>query len=1223
MSLPTNAIASQEGVTISTAISATNSLTAPSSNRTSHRDPLKAHDNSVECNQSGQLLSPLYNTLNWMVKRIPKTGQATILAVLLFLLLQLAGIYIFTRGFLLTRLAIEEKSQCGILPTGVNATTSVHSTGCWQPRSFKRAVVVIIDALRFDFAAFDRTRPRTEYYRNKLPVIDEAIRNRPGQAALFEFVADPPTTTLQRLKALTTGTLPTFVDAGSNFAGSAITEDNWLAQANSNGLRIWQIGDDTWGSIYPENVLNKTNPYPSFNVRDLHTVDNGILSHLPEAFGDKRDEWDILITHYLGVDHCGHLYSASHPAMEDKLLQMNNMLEKLIQQLDNDTVLLVFGDHGMDTKGDHGGDSEIEVQAALFMYGGREFMPKDRRHLNKVLNRLAEYEPDDPSMRAFINRSDVGFHRTVPQIDLVPTISFLLGIPIPYSNLGMVIPELFLAAMNDYDGQHHHLPLDEHINSSGTRLASATRLNAQQVFRYMEKYTSRQPSGEMAEGLKLFRKKFVEAEDMYERYIANNHHSTFSTNESKSNEMDDAQAYEVFLAYAHFLRASLSFCRRIWAQFDTVLMNTGIAILLAICLCMWRITRRTTPLSRVTVISWYKGALAGVVITILAQRIRLALVICNMLGMHTLQQLDQTLVAMVTGFLISFLVNSYREPIVFDYTTTTESVDVSTKSIWYRVTTLLPSFDEGFGWLILVGAQCMMFASNSLTVFEDRIDLALLQTYGIVSIIRAIARYRICCIHNKHNVNDQRQLLRTTWRRWVISASLFMLLTRLSGGTTICREEQGKDCVPNFYTGSGAWASDATLVQLVASAIITPWLIRRALMNTQSFHGVARLWIDWGLRLALLLSAGYWILDQSHSTPIATHGSDTPNVVVAEHNGLYGDASTSDSGEEGMMHILKRTTARFGYGTSLIIGLIGWRSNPLCLAIGKPSQSTNDHDNNHNNNNNTTSTRAILGIDNAYGAPYLVLLTVMYAALSQTQQPSGGLSFAIGICHLITTIELFAAQSTVQRMTQPRSPPASSLGQAVILAIMAQHYYFATGHQATLASIQWRTSFIGLKDINWIVSPLLIIVNTFGSHILFSMAIPLLVLWRLSARKSIGNPASEQVLLQQQYDQASSSVYSSSRIWSRICRIAFAWSLVWTISAVAICMWCVNFRRHLMVWKVWAPRFMLGTVATLINQLVLVVVTLWFGVARTVDAVDNALNRPLEDEFDNDDNKET
>ena len=51
-----------------------------------------------------------------------------------------------------------------------------------------------------------------------------------GHGRLFEFLADPPTTTMQRLKGLTTGSLPTFIDLSSNFGSYAITEDNIIEQ---------------------------------------------------------------------------------------------------------------------------------------------------------------------------------------------------------------------------------------------------------------------------------------------------------------------------------------------------------------------------------------------------------------------------------------------------------------------------------------------------------------------------------------------------------------------------------------------------------------------------------------------------------------------------------------------------------------------------------------------------------------------------------------------------------------------------------------------------------------------------------------------------------------------------------------------------------------------------------------------------------------------------------
>lgn len=40
----------------------------------------------------------------------------------------------------------------------------------------------------------------------------------------------------------------------------------------------------------------------------------------------------------------------------------------VMETLDDDTVLFVMGDHGMTRTGDHGGDSDDEVHAALFVY---------------------------------------------------------------------------------------------------------------------------------------------------------------------------------------------------------------------------------------------------------------------------------------------------------------------------------------------------------------------------------------------------------------------------------------------------------------------------------------------------------------------------------------------------------------------------------------------------------------------------------------------------------------------------------------------------------------------------------------------------------------------------------------------------------------------------------------------------------------------------------------
>lgn len=71
------------------------------------------------------------------------------------------------------------------------------------------------------------------------------------------------------------GGLPTFLDVGKSFSASAVNEDNLVGQWLAQGRKLAFMGDDTWGQLVA-GAFNIAYPYPSFNVKDLHTVDDGV-----------------------------------------------------------------------------------------------------------------------------------------------------------------------------------------------------------------------------------------------------------------------------------------------------------------------------------------------------------------------------------------------------------------------------------------------------------------------------------------------------------------------------------------------------------------------------------------------------------------------------------------------------------------------------------------------------------------------------------------------------------------------------------------------------------------------------------------------------------------------------------------------------------------------------------------------------------------------------------
>jgi len=93
------------------------------------------------------------------------------------------------------------------------------------------------------------------------------------------------------------------------YSSYEIEEDSLVYQLYVAGKKLAFFGDDTWLSLFPETYFKSpfVEAHPSFNAWDLDTVDRAVNRSLREILLPAHEnEWDVLITHLLGVDHCGH-----------------------------------------------------------------------------------------------------------------------------------------------------------------------------------------------------------------------------------------------------------------------------------------------------------------------------------------------------------------------------------------------------------------------------------------------------------------------------------------------------------------------------------------------------------------------------------------------------------------------------------------------------------------------------------------------------------------------------------------------------------------------------------------------------------------------------------------------------------------------------------------------------------------------------------------------------
>ncbi|KAJ5752343.1 GPI ethanolamine phosphate transferase 2 [Penicillium odoratum] len=298
---------------------------------------------------------------------------------------------------------------------------------------FDKVIFMVVDALRSDFV-----------FSNDSGFLFTQSLIRAGAVLPFTAHASAPTVTMPRLKAITTGSVPSFLDVILNIAESDTTstlayQDTWLAQLRSRGDRLVMYGDDTWLKLFP-GMFERADGTTSFFVSDFVEVDQNVTRHVPSELAES--DWSALIMHYLGLDHIGHKAGPRSPFMRSKQQEMDAVVKDIYTAMQQEphlqsTLLVLCGDHGMNDAGNHGGSSAGETSPAL-LFVSPKFQALGNR-LESPVEATDEFQ----------------YYRSVEQADITPTLAGLLGLPIPLNSLGVFIPEF----LNMWDSESQKLDI--------------------------------------------------------------------------------------------------------------------------------------------------------------------------------------------------------------------------------------------------------------------------------------------------------------------------------------------------------------------------------------------------------------------------------------------------------------------------------------------------------------------------------------------------------------------------------------------------------------------------------------------------------------------------------------------------------------------------------------------------------------------------------------------
>ncbi|XP_055303535.1 uncharacterized protein LOC129569105 isoform X2 [Sitodiplosis mosellana] len=145
----------------------------------------------------------------------------------------LVGATLFLCGFFPLSYTSNERAESYDLPDFIDDIPLNKSI---YRRHVSRTVLMVIDAIRTDFL-YNQQNTSMKY-------LNKMIND--GTACMVNLNVEVPTVTMPRIKAMTTGTIPNFIDVVLNLGSSELNMDSLLHQVYDNGGKMVFCGDNKY-----------------------------------------------------------------------------------------------------------------------------------------------------------------------------------------------------------------------------------------------------------------------------------------------------------------------------------------------------------------------------------------------------------------------------------------------------------------------------------------------------------------------------------------------------------------------------------------------------------------------------------------------------------------------------------------------------------------------------------------------------------------------------------------------------------------------------------------------------------------------------------------------------------------------------------------------------------------------------------------------------------------